>query len=76
MIDNNTLIIHRNACISLCVQSPSSPENPSVSVCGLEATVELLYKIFIEYHLISEDLSEPSTSQPALTLDPNATQCF
>ena len=47
-----------------------------MSVCGVEATVELLYKIFIEYHLISEDLPEPPISQPVLTPDPNPTHCF
>lgn len=46
-----------------------------MSVCGVEATVELLYKIFIEYHLISEDLSDPSAPQPTSTLNSNASQC-
>lgn len=52
----------RNACISLCVQSPSSPSNPSVSVCGIESYVEQLYKIFIEYHLIAEEEADTSSS--------------
>lgn len=60
---------HRNACISLCVQSPSSPENPSVSVCGLTSYVENLYRVFVEYHLAAEDdasaAMHPPTSTPA-----------
>ena len=55
------MITIRNACISLCVQSPSSPSNPSVSICGVEAFVEQLYKIFIEYHLIAEESAEIAT---------------
>ena len=55
------LITIRNACISLCVQSPSSPSNPSVSVCGIESFVEQLYKIFIEYHLVAEDTADVAT---------------
>ena len=52
----------RNACISLCVQSPSSPSNPSVSVCGIESYVEQLYKIFIEYHLIAEEETDAASA--------------
>lgn len=65
-----SLFISRNACISLCVQSPSSPSNPSVSVCGVETVVEQLYKIFIEYHLITEE--EPDLpSNPANPANPS-----
>lgn len=64
---------HRNACISLCVQSPSSPENPSVSVCGLTSYVENLYRVFVEYHLAAEDdasaVMHPPTSTPARRAD-------
>ncbi len=57
--------MYRNACISLCVQSPSSPSNPSVSVCGVEMYVEQLYKIFVEYHLVSEEATDvPSPTVP------------
>ena len=55
----------RNACISLCVQSPSSPENPSVSVCGLTSYVENLYRVFVEYHLAAEDDTAGVVHQPA-----------
>lgn len=55
-------LTHRNACISLCVQSPSSPSNPSVSVCGIESYVEQLYKIFIEYHLIAEEETDAAST--------------
>lgn len=62
-------LTRRNACISLCVQSPSSPENPSVSVCGLTSYVENLYRVFVEYHLAAEDdasaAMHPPTSTPA-----------
>lgn len=63
-----TLFMYRNACISLCVQSPSSPQNPSVSVCGIESYVEQLFKIFVEYHLVSDDLADNSVSvnQPSI----------
>lgn len=60
---NYLLVLSRNACISLCVQSPSSPENPSVSVCGLESYVEQLFKIFVEYHLVAEELVDSSATQ-------------
>ena len=64
-----SLFMSRNACISLCVQSPSSPSNPSVSVCGVETVVEQLYKIFIEYHLITEEEPDlpPNPPNPSRT---------
>ncbi|KAK8808594.1 hypothetical protein WA158_008495 [Blastocystis sp. Blastoise] len=36
----------KNACLALCVQSPSSPTNPSVAVCGIESYVDRVYAQF------------------------------
>ena len=70
--DSFPLVIRRNVCISLCVQSPSSPENPSVSVCGVESFVEQVYNIFIDYHLIPEEISESTTATFVPSTQPTA----
>ena len=70
--DSFPLVIRRNVCISLCVQSPSSPENPSVSVCGVESFVEQVYNIFIDYHLIPEEIAESTTATFVPSTQPTA----
>lgn len=57
-------LTRRNACISLCVQAPSSPKNPSVSVCGITSYVQDLYRVFVEYHLAPEDEVPPKPMPP------------
>ena len=39
-------------CVSLCAQPPSSKDNPSVAICGIEAYVDHVYNILIQYHLV------------------------
>lgn len=60
------------------MQSPSSPQNPSVSVCGIESYVEQLFKIFVEYHLVSDDLADNSVSvkQPSVIESHSNTTSF
>ena len=53
----------RNVCVSLCAQPPSSPENPSVGICGIEANVEEVYSILVQRHLVPDDVVD-SLSTP------------
>lgn len=45
----------RNVCVSLCAQPPSSPENPSVGICGIEENVEEVYSLLVQHHLVPDD---------------------
>lgn len=53
----------RNVCVSLCAQPPSSPENPSVGICGIEENVEEVYSLLVQHHLVPDDVVE-SLSTP------------
>ncbi len=45
----SSFTLSSDACLALCVQSPSSPTNPSISICGLENVVEAVYEECMNY---------------------------